>query len=110
MTWKVFFADYCEDKIVEANHARIATKDEILHSMDCVLHMPNNFIGIVDENNATLQFVVNDDKTIDIDLPVPASRGSYTKTTDLAECLKVVRGLGDSVDPSQIVGLVFQPW
>ena len=110
MPLKVFFVDYCEDKVLESKDARVATKDEILHSMDCVLHMPRNFIGVIGENGTTLQFVVNDDKTIDIDVPVPADRGSYVKTTDLQECLEIVRNLGDTVNAEGIDGLDFKSW
>ena len=110
MPLKMFFADYCEGKVLESEDARLATKPEILHSMDCVLHMPSNFIGIIDENDATLQFIVNDDKTVSVDIPVPAERGSYARTTSLRECLEIVEGLDESISPKEISGLAFQAW
>jgi hypothetical protein len=110
MMLKVFFADYCEDKVLESKDARVATQDELLHSMDCVLHMPRNFIGVIDENGVTLQFMVNDDRTIHVDLPVPAKRGSYVKTAHLSECLNMVRRIGDSIKMDEIDGMAFQAW
>ena len=110
MPLKMFFVDYCEDKEIESKDARLATNDEILHSMDCVLHMPRNFIGVIDDNDVTLQFMVNDDKSVSIDVPAPLERGSYVKTTDLRDCLEIVKGLGETIDTKSIDGLNLQPW
>ena len=93
MPLKMFFADYCEGKVLESEDARLATKPEILHSMDCVLHMPSNFIGIIDENDATLQFIVNDDKTVSVDIPVPANEGRTLGQHPFGNALKSWRGL-----------------
>jgi hypothetical protein len=108
--FKVFFADYCEDKIVDSKDARVATKAEILHSMDCVLHMPRNFIGVIDKDDTTLQFMVNDDNMIHVDIPVPSRTGSFVKTADLRECLDLVSHLGSTIDVARIDGLVFKSW
>ena len=105
MQLKLFFVDYCEDKVIESKDARVASKEEILHSMDCVLHMPRNFIGVTDENDVTLQFMVNEDRTICVDVPAPAEKGSYVKTTDLRECLDIVRGLGQTINAKEIDGI-----
>ena len=106
----MFFTDYSEDKCLPSEDALAATKDEILHSMDCVLHMSSNFLGIIDENDTTLQFAVNDDKSIYVDLPEPSKGGSFAKTTDLASALDIVRQLGDQIDSSEIDGLNFEKW
>lgn len=110
VSWKVFFADYCEDKILESKDARAAAMEEILHSMDCVLHTPGNFIGVIDGGGVTLQFMVNDDGTIQIDIPAPRQRGSYVKTGKLAECLDLLRNIGSNINVENIAGLAFQPW
>ena len=110
MPLKMFFVDYCEDKVLEAKDARVVPKKEILHSMDCVLHMPQNFIGVFGDNDVTLQFMVNDDKTICVDVPVPSEQGSYVKTASLDECLEIVRGIGEQITLQEIEGLEFQAW
>lgn len=107
---RFFYTDYCEDKSIPSHEAWTASKDDILHSMDCVLHIPRNFIGIIDDQNVTLQFMVNDDRSIDVDIPSPARRGSYVKTTSLDECLELVRELGESIQPDSIAGLNFTSW
>ena len=107
MSLKMFLADYCEDK---ASDVRPSSKDEILHSMDCVLHMPRNYIGVTDENGVTLQFMVNEDKSTYVDIPAPAERGSYAKTTDLQDCLTIMRVIGEAIDAKTIDELAFQAW
>lgn len=107
---KLFFADYCEDKVLESKDAHAATQEDILHSMECVLHMPRNFIGVTDEDGSTIQFMVNDDQTICVDVPSPAERGSYAKQTDLQECLGIVRRLGQRINVNALAGLEFKPW
>ena len=108
MEYKVFFADYCEGKILDSKDARYAPLDEILHSMDCVLHMPNNFLGIIDADDATLQFMVCDDKQIFVDIPQTSRKGSLTKTISLAECLDLVRNMGPLISAVDTEGMNFQ--
>lgn len=107
---RFFYTDYCDDKSIPSQEAWTASKDQILHSMDCVLHSPRNFIGIIDDRNVTLQFIVNDDRSIDVDIPSPSQRGSYVKTTGLAECLELVRELGETIQPDSIADMKFESW
>ena len=110
MAFKVFYSDYCEEKIIDSSDAFHASVSEILHSMDCVLHVPKNFIGIIDERDITLQFYVNDDKSILIDVPMPEKNGSFCRAGSLQECLSIVKRLDKAVDVSKIDGLEFQSW
>jgi hypothetical protein len=107
---KLFFTDYGDDESLDAADARVAGKDEILHTMESVLQVPRNFVGVIDENDGTLQFMVNNDKTIRVDLPFPEDRGSYVKTCDLSECLDLVRSIRDRIKKEEIHGLKFQQW
>lgn len=110
MLYKIFFSDFTENKILDACDARQASKDEILHSMDCVLHMPNNFLGIIDKNGVTLQFMVNTDKSVYIDIPVPKKNGSYAKTAELQSCFSIVQELDKEIVIATIDGLAFNSW
>lgn len=107
---RFFYTDYCEDKSIPAEEAWEVSKEDVLHSMDCVLHMRGNFLGIIDSNEVTLQFMVNKDRSIHIDIPEPTKGGSYVKTGSLAECLELVRTLGETIQPEAITGLSFESW
>ena len=84
MKLKFFYSDYCEGKSVETPTVWLRDKDGILHSMDCVLHMPGNFCGVVNNRDQTLQFVVEKDYSVTLDIPVVNENreyvGSYTKS------------------------------
>lgn len=107
---RFFYTDYCEKKSIPSEEAWEVSKEDVLHSMDCVLHMPGNFLGIIDQNDATLQFMVNDDRSIHVDIPTPSKRGSYVKTESLKGCLDLVRTMGETVEPDSITGLTFESW
>lgn len=110
MSLKFFYTDYCEDKEISSEDAWSRTKEEILHSMDCVLHMPRNFLGIIDADELTLQFLVNDDKSITIDIPQVERQGSLTKKANLEECLAIVSLIDGGINIESIDGLEFVRW
>ncbi|BDM65095.1 hypothetical protein NFHSH190041_25470 [Shewanella sp. NFH-SH190041] len=110
MTYSVFFCDYCEDKVLESNDAKESSLEEILHSMDCVLHMPRNFFGIIDEENNTLQFMVNEDKMILLDIPIESKGGSYSGVFRLEDCMLIVKKTEDIPSLIERLDLEFQLW
>ena len=110
MTFKLFYTDYSEDKHVRSGEAESASLENIIASMNRLLHEPDNFIGIIDDNNVMLQFMVEDDGTICIDLPIHDRNGSFTKNSDLSESIKVVNALQKSIVLEDIKGLEFKSW
>ena len=110
MSLRFFCVDYCEGKRVEEPMLWPNGKEGILHSMDCVLHTPKNFCGIVNANNQTLQFIVESDRTVTIDVPVIENGsyvGSYCGNSTLKECLALVSELGENADFTKLPRLTF---
>lgn len=96
MKYKYFYTDYTEGKSLPSTEAWEADKQQILHSMDCVLHMPNNFLGIINTKDECLQFYVNDDRSVSIDIPILENGiylGSKSQDTSLERCLSLVESL-----------------
>lgn len=110
MTFKLFYTDYSEDEHIRSDEAVPATPEDIIACMNRLLHEPDNFIGIIDGNDATLQFMVEDNGMICIDVPDQERKGSTTKTTDLDECINVVDALQQNIVLGQIDGLEFKSW
>lgn len=111
MKYKFFYSDFCEGKEILSSDAWDVELKDILHSMDCVLHMPDNFLGIVNDKNQTLQFMVKKDKTILIDIPILKNgeySGSKQKDTALPECLELVKSLKGGEDFHAL--LSNKPW
>ncbi len=110
MTFKLFYTDYSKDKHLRSDEAKSASLEKIIDCMNNLLHEPDNFIGIIDDNDVTLQFMVEDKGTISIDAPIEERRGSLTKTADLSECIKLINALQKDIVLEQINGLEFKAW
>lgn len=112
MTLKFFYTDYCEEKSVKTPSVWPRQIDGIVHSMECVLHIPGNFCGIVNDRGQVLQFFVAVNRTVTIDIPIVDGNskyiGSYSKNASLAECLEIVKAVGDEMDFLSIKGLTFK--
>ena len=110
MTFKLFYTDYSDDKHLSSDEAESATLEKIIDCMNRLLNEPDNFVGIIDCNDVMLQFIVEDAGTICIDAPIQERRGSFTKSTDLTECIKVVDALQKNIVLEQINELEFKSW
>lgn len=110
MTYKFYYTDYATDKHIRSDAAVTEPLENIIDYMQRILHEPDNFIGIIDENNLMLQFMVEDDGSILVDLPMHDRKGSYTKTADLNESIKLVSALSGPIELEQIAGLEFKSW
>ena len=110
MTFKLFYTDYINDKHIKSDEALTATIKEIGACMANLLHEPDNFLGIIDDNDVMLQFMVENDGSICIDLPVDERKGSFTKHTGLNSCIQLVESLPQIIELDKIDSLVFTLW
>lgn len=110
MAFKLFYTDYSKDKHLRSDEAKPATIDNIVDCMNSLLLEADNFVGIIDSNDVMLQFMVEDDGTICIDIPIHERKGSFTKISDLSESIKIVSALQKDIILEQINGLEFKSW
>ena len=106
LIFQFFFTDYDGEEVLPTQN-QYASIDEIIELMQSVLIRPENFLGIVDKNDRTLQFIVNDDYSLDADIPVPDQKGSYTKTISLHEAVKLVQKQTELIQIDTIEGMAF---
>lgn len=110
MSFKFFYTDYATDKHVRSDEAISETLDTVIGHMQRMLKEPDNFIGLIDENNVMLQFMVEEDGSICVDVPMHDRKGSLTKNTNLYESIEIVNGLKEAILFEEFEGLVFKPW
>ncbi len=110
MSFKLFYTDYSEDKHVRSDEANSATLTEIIECMKVRLNEEDNFVGLIDANNVMLQFMVEEDASLTIDLPIHERKGSFVKKTDLAGCIEIVRALDRHIVLEEFKGLEFKHW
>jgi uncharacterized UPF0160 family protein len=109
LIFQFFFTDYEGDEVLPAQ-TQYASIDEIIELMQSVLIRPDNFLGIVDRNDRTLQFIVNSDNSLDADIPVPEQKGSYGKRLSLQEAIKIVQKQTELIQVDMIEGMSFVKW
>ncbi len=110
MKFKLFYTDYSNDKHVRSDDAQSATLEEIIDCMKGLLYEEDNFVGIIDSDDVMLQFMVEDTGKICIDIPIHDRKGSFTRSTDLDECIQVVNALQNAIVMEDIKGLEFKSW
>ena len=66
----LFYCDYQKGENVPGSDAVPSTVTNVLHKMKEVLRSPENFLGIVNDRDQTLQFAVENDYRVLIDIPV----------------------------------------
>lgn len=105
-----FYSDARNNNVKLPEDRAFQSLPQIEQTMREVLTAPDNFFGVVDRSNVILQFAVNDDSTVRIDLPDPTRKGSLVKDADLEECITLVRQAGPSLAELNIVGMEFESW
>ena len=110
MAFKLFYTDYTQDQHVRSDEAKPADVQQIIDCMNTRLHEEDNFIGLVDDKEVMLQFMVEEGGSLTVDVPVHDRRGSFAKSADLEACIDIVQSLGNTIDINKIAGLEFKPW
>jgi len=86
-----FYADHMANDFVSIDDEVFMEFEQILATLQSgVLEYPKNIWGIIDERGNSLQFFVNDDGSIEMNISVPEKFGSYTKAIEFPECYAIV--------------------
>lgn len=107
---KIFFSDYEIGEHIDGEEAIIVSHEDILSKFDEISDLEENFFGIIDNSNITIQFYWEEDGSISIDIPIPQKKGSLTKKSNHEECRKIIENIDRKIDISAINGLHFQKW
>ena len=75
-----------------------------------VLVHPENFLGIIDQFDETLQFFVNDDRSVLIEFILREREGAMSKVGTVEECVELVRAAGPSLAELKIPDASFKSW
>ena len=101
MKYKYFYTDYATNKEIPGEAPKVADRSRVMRSMKRVLQRPDNFLGILNDRNQCLQFMVNADRSVLIDIPIigdGAFCGSKSKMATLSKCLALVESLNGDED------------
>ena len=85
-------------------------RQEILSLMADVLTTAGSFVSVMDADGTMLQFVLDEDGSVMLDIPHPPKRGSYAKRTTVAACVTAIEELSDKIALDAFDGLEFERW
>lgn len=87
-----FYTDHIVDEFVSIDDAYFMELEKILSTIQSgLLGYPRNLLGIIDEKGNTLQFFVQPDGVIELNISVPEKFGSYVRQLDQRECYAVLK-------------------
>lgn len=87
-----YYTDHIADEFVSIDDAQYMALEQILSLLQSgVLGYPRNILGIIDEKGDSLQFFVQADGGIELNLSVPEEFGSYTRQVDQRECYALLK-------------------
>ncbi len=96
MKFKVFYEDAVHSWSRGGGDARHEEIEDIYAWMIAALTVPGDFFGIVDEEENTLQIIIEDGGTILADVPVPDRDGSLQKIMALPSSHNSISRVGAS--------------
>ncbi|MEQ8852529.1 hypothetical protein [Gimesia sp.] len=109
MGYRAFYCCYKTDETLSAEEA---CEMDLSLAADRILELlqgDEDFFGLIDEHNNTLQFLRNGE-TIWMEIPIPDKQGSYGKYIPLSEVSALVAGLPAQIDLNDFSEMQFQPW
>lgn len=106
----VFFQDYTRDICVSSDAPLEASIWQVLDIFENLPEEDGSYIGLVDEDNETLQFMKYNRYVWLIEIPKPHLKGSYQGYFTKNKCKKIITEVFDGLPLSQVSGLSFEKY
>lgn len=111
LTFDVFYTCYSTQKTVEAQSPIPLGVAEIRAAFGDHLREKDDFLGIVDSEGVTLQFMVEDDGSYWTEIPIPKRQGSVGRALTQKEVTHLLQHLPRSLRPlEKELHLEFRAW
>ena len=110
MNFKVFFSCHSTSNRVDSQNPIVHDKSICIDLALQMLQDDGDFYGLIDDNNRAIQFIVNPDSSISMDIPIPEKQGSFTKIVSKEEVVDTLDSIKNPMDIHSIKGLEFKSW
>ena len=107
---KAFYCCYSTGDNVLGSEAIPIDRESALGIAQSVLRETKDFVGFVDANGTTLQFMVKDSGLVWMEVPVPEEDGCYGKMVSWSVAESVIGSLPEEFGKDCISGLEYQGW
>ena len=109
--YQIFYCCYSTDLEVSADEPlEVKNKEKVLDFALDVLREPEDFFGVIDANDMTCQFYVEESGDVWVEIPFPEKKGSYGKSIPLTGLGSVIDRLDVTFSIEMFPGLEFQSW
>ena len=109
MDYQVFY--YCFDKKadVPGTEPKTVPASELPTIAETMLCDEGDFVGIIDREGATLQFIAVE-SGIWLEIPAPEESGSYGRHLEFEELIEQLKNLPATFAPDKFENFEFKPW
>ena len=106
----MFLYDEERERVIPAAGPITVSIEQALDDFDRLSDTADNYIGFIRDDGEVLQFAWNGDSSLDIDVPVPARDGSFSRRSAFDECRALIEPFARGARISAIEGLRFDRW
>ena len=110
MEYKVFYLNYKNNEEISSSSPQKMTKENILKKIEMLNEHNDNFFGIIDSNDVTLQFRATPESKIWAEIPIPKEKGSYGAEIEYQEVVTILKELDGSIDKNNYSNFEFDSW
>ena len=107
---RIYFHNYKDKLSVNAEEALEASIWQAIDIFDNLPEDDGSFVGVVDENLESLQFMKYNKYVWLIEIPKPDLGGSYQGYFTKNKCRKIISEVFDGLPLSQVAGLSFEKY
>jgi len=108
--YHVFYTCYGTDDSVDSNAPYVTDRDTMISMAQQILREDGDFFGITDDNEVTLQFMVENGNKIWMEIPSPADGGSYGKQINASDLEAALLSIDQPFEPDKMAEFTFQKW
>ena len=102
---RVFYRDYANDRAVPSSRPEWLPLERIAPMAGQVLIAPDNFFGVIDQNDVILQcYLADAPDTVTLELVYPEATGCLRLRLSIAAALECLTGLPSVFDESLLRG------
>ena len=87
---QLFYCIHSERNCVDPSSAIPSNRAKALAVAEKALSSKDDFVGFTDVHETTLQFYVDGEDSVWVDMPVPERKGSYGVHTNRAKALQII--------------------
>jgi hypothetical protein len=92
--FRVFYCIDADRQCVSAEHPIAMTRADIIRLVDIALSgSKGNFVGIIDDEDATIQVYWEEEGIVRIEMAVPSRRGSLTSTMSVVRAKALIASM-----------------